>query len=455
LVSGKGGEAMGDKRLTVDDLSKDQREVYEAMVGWALGGSGVGSYGGDPKLLTVGGLAGTGKTTLLGVFAANTDLLVAYVTFTGRASSILARKLKAAGASTTDKMRHPEGTRLTGYRAVQLYDASLGKTDGPSFVGTIHRLLYRPVIDSKTEELTGWVKRSELDREYDLIVIDEASMVGASMLADLRVHGVPILAVGDHGQLPPVMDAGDLMKAPDLVLEKIHRQAEGNPIIALAHHIRSTGNFGLKEWGFDYSIKVARKTDAAEIIKKAYTGSHDDNGSFLNLGILCWTNRARVQLNAMARKAFGYSCLPKKGEVVIALKNKPPVYNGMRGILTADARPDDSALYTRPWIVNLDVEFPDEGLSSTRYEACAPQFCREKLFSSVAELRERGMPESFASAGMPFDFGYALTVHKSQGSQFEHVIFHVDRPVRPDDEDWRRFAYTAVTRASERLTVLL
>ena len=54
-----------------------------------------------------------------------------------------------------------------------------------------------------------------------------------------------------------------------------------------------------------------------------------------------------------------------------------------------------------------------------------------------------------------FDFGYALTVHKAQGSAFAHAIVYVDRPVKPDSEDWRRWAYTAITRGAERLTIIL
>jgi intein/homing endonuclease len=399
---------MGDKRLTVADLSSDQREVFEAMRAWT-NGSGPRFDGVQSSLLTVGGLGGVGKSTLVGVFAANTPLLVAYVTFTGRASSILARKLKAAGAAITDKMRPPDGMKMRGGAAEQLYDRALGEHDGPSFVGTIHRLLYRPVIDSKTEELTGWVKREKLDRTYDLIVIDEASMVGGNMLADLQAHGVPILAVGDHGQLPPVMDAGDLMRDPMLRLEKIHRQALGNPIIALAHAIRSTGRFEnarvLMTSG-DCRVQFRRKADVGHVLLDAYAAS-PSAPSALDVGILCWMNRTRVGLNATARKALGYAGPPRRGEIVIALKNKPPVYNGMRGYLTADSTPGHE-----PWIVDLNVEFPDEGLPAQTYEACAPQFCRERLFANVEELKERGMPESFARAGGLWDFGYAMTVHK-------------------------------------------
>jgi exodeoxyribonuclease-5 len=440
---------MTDRRLAVDDLSPDQEEVYDRMRAWSASPFTAADrgYEGSAHLLTIGGLAGVGKTSLLGVFAANTDLLVAYVTFTGRASSILSRKLKAAGAQATDKMRPPPEMRMRG-RALDLYDATLGSDSGPSFVGTIHRLLYRPVIDNETEELTGWVKRTALDRRYDLIVIDEASMVGASMLLDLKAHGVPIMAVGDHGQLPPVMDAGDLMKNPDLRLEKIHRQAAESPIIRMAHHIRETGRLEVPgSFCGLTAVQFAPMARAAEVLSTAYLGF-----PFLDVGVLCWTNRIRVILNGMARKVLGFGGPPKAGEVVIALRNEPPVYNGMRGLLTADAV--ECKTEGVPWILGVSIEYPDEGLPSDSYLACAPQFCREKTFASTEELKERGMPASFKKIGSLFDFGYALTCHKAQGSQFEHAIVYLDRPQRPDDEGYRRWLYSAVTRASERLTVI-
>jgi exodeoxyribonuclease-5 len=53
-----------------------------------------------------------------------------------------------------------------------------------------------------------------------------------------------------------------------------------------------------------------------------------------------------------------------------------------------------------------------------------------------------------------WDFGYALTVHKAQGSQASDVLVFEERFARSNDDDWRRWIYTAVTRAQERLTVV-
>jgi len=349
----RSGSIVVDKKLTVDDLSPDQLTVYNGMLDWTEGYESAGA----PALLTVGGYAGCGKTSLLGVFAATTHLLCAYVTLTGRASSILRRKLRAAGAATTDCMRPAENSRGGGPGV----DPHLPYSSGPAFVGTIHRLCYRPIL-SPEEEVLGWTKRTALDRKYDLIIIDEASMVGGEMLRDLQAYGVPILAVGDHGQLPPVMDSGELMKNPDLRLEKIHRQASDNPIIALAHQVRTTGRLDRVTRG---SIAYYSKNAAPMVIADALTGVPP-----LDVGVLCWTNRSRVQLNMTARKALGIKGPPRKGEPLICLKNKSPVFNGMRGLLTEDS-------VEAGWILHGVLEFPDEGLPPSAYGMCAPQFCRE------------------------------------------------------------------------------
>ena len=63
-------------------------------------------------------------------------------------------------------------------------------------------------------------------------------MISDNMFRTLQARGVPILAVGDHGQLPPVRDSGTLMKIPTLRPEQIHRQAEGSPIVALSRRVQ-------------------------------------------------------------------------------------------------------------------------------------------------------------------------------------------------------------------------
>lgn len=406
-----------DKKLSIEDLSPDQLHVYEQMVRWAESPYGI---------LTVAGLAGTGKSTLLALFASETRKRVAYVTLTGRASSVLQRKLKA------------QGVKVTGFEA-----------PSRATVGTLHQLLYVPVIDEETEERTGWHKREKLSATFDIVAVDEASMVSGPMLADIQAHGIPVLAVGDHGQLSPIMDTGELMKHPDLLLEQIHRQAEGDPIIKLAHIVRATGRLDRALCTF------RRKYEIDEVLREAYAGTNP-----MDVGILCWTNKIRIWLNTKVRAALSHDGpLPRQGELVICLKNDPPVYNGMRGVLATEA-----SVGAMPWLLDAEVAFPEEGLDAVQYSMCAATFNRERIPQTIDDLRASLLPflpddwkktvERFSEAGHPYDFGYALTVHKSQGSQFKHVVFFLDRQEKPDDEEWRRFSYTAVTRAVEKLTVV-
>lgn len=420
-----------DKFLTTKDLSPDQRVVYDAMIGWDRAGG----------LLTIGGYAGSGKSSILGVFAHETSKLVAFVAFTGRAASVLKRKLGACDVPTTNMLqaredRNGEERPIEGYS----YSSLDPQADLP-FCGTIHRLLYKPVVNEKTEEITGWSKRDLLDRGYGLIVIDEASMVGDEMLEDLQRHGVPIMAVGDHGQLPPVMASGSLMKDPMLKLEKIHRQAEGSPIIQLSRSIREQGRLDT-ELECD-ALKFMSKKNISGVLGEAYRDE-----SPLDVGALCWMNRNRVLLNARARDVLGLKGPPAENEIILWLKNTPPVYNGMRGVLTKN-----SVQQAVLWHLSIHAAFPEEGISKLQYRVCSAQFMREKTFSTVDELRERGIDvEKMSEAGNLADFGYALTVHKSQGSSFKHAIVYMD--MGREKDDWRRWAYTAVTRAAEKLTVL-
>ena len=421
------------------DLSPDQLRVYESMLDWVRTPSS--------PILTVGGYAGSGKSTLLGLFAAETDLTVAYVSFTGRASSIIGRKLNASGIETTNRSCTDDDRKLDGYWGHMFYSPGDPEADKP-FCGTIHRLLYRPFIDSVTEELLGWEKRIELDRDYDLIVIDEASMVDAKIVADIQAHGVRIMAVGDHGQLPPVMSDGSLVSRPMLRLEKIHRQAEGSPIIKLSRAIREEG-------------RMARELDDGDHLRfgERQHLTHPKLAELfrqnpLETAVLCWRNATRVHTNRLIRGHLGFSGQPpQRGEPVIALRNYPPIYNGMRGTLTEDAT---SPYKDEWWLMRAKIGFPDEGLEATDQDICREQFHRSQSFKSLDELKSAGINvHSMGAAGRPYDFGYAMTVHRSQGSQFKHAVVVADWRQDYSQENTRRMAYTAVTRATERLTVLV
>jgi exodeoxyribonuclease-5 len=450
--------------ITVENLSNDQRNAYDSIMRWVS----------NPNLplLSLGGYAGSGKSTLVSLVA-NEIELPAFCAFTGKATSVLRRKLRTAGTETV---------------LAQRQRGMYGEPSNKPFCGTIHQLIYaaceclEPEVVEDVDENgkvtkkfiypekdengncvecggKGWHRREALDRSYGLIIVDEASMVDDGMLADLRGYGVPILAVGDHGQLPPVSGTGSLMKNPNLRLEKIHRQAEGNPIIALSKMIREEGRLPEIFDGGD-AVCFGQLRFVNELIEERYADASPER--LLEMGLACYTNRRRVGLNDAVRRARGTVGGPfSAGEHVICLRNmkaeggRQPIANGMRGVLQSDVKikKNHKGEESETHIVG-SIAFPEDEIKAHTYEMLYQQFRREKTFSSVEELsRETGL-RSFSEAGALFDFGYAMTVHKMQGSQFDDLVVCAERGGYMDNEDWKRWLYTAVTRASKKLTVL-
>ncbi len=434
--------------LTVNDLSSDQRSAYDDIVRWA-------ERRDDNALLTLGGYAGSGKSTLVSLVAEKFGL-PAFCAYTGKATSVLRRKLRVAGTETV-------GVQSPGSRNFN---------EGRPFCGTIHSLIYRP-CDCREPELVdgefvypqkdengncvicgndGWLRREVLDRQYGLIIVDEASMVTDAMLKDLRGFNVPILAVGDHGQLPPVGGSGSLMTQPNLRLEKIHRQAEGNPIIALSKTVREQGRLPDSIQGEEVTFGHLR--DIGRFIEARYANASPER--LLEMGLAVYTNAKRVGLNDIVREVRGLSrqTFPQTGEHLVCLRNMKipggePVSNGMRGVLTTDTTFTKDETHLRG-----SVRFPEDEISARSYDMLSAQFGREKTFSTPEELRDEAGIYSFSRVGSLFDFGYAMTVHKMQGSQYDDLLVCADRPGPVDDASWKKWLYTSVTRASKRLTIL-
>jgi len=387
-----------------DNLSSDQKFVLESLLSWVR----------NPKngFITVGGYAGTGKTTITAILRTllkkqSPNLSVAFACFTGKATQVLKGKL--------------------------VEQRSIFKGDS---IGTLHSLMYKPKVD-KNGQIVGWKKVSAIDA--DLIIIDEASMITQDMWRDICSYGVPIIAIGDHGQLPPVGDNYSLMDNPQLRLETIHRHAQDNPILQVAILARTTGKIPFQDFSATVR-KVARNSlEAEEIIDKIFNSFND------NTLILCGRNATRVKLNQQIRSRLDFtSDEPVIGEQVICLKNNyknlaRPIYNGMIGKLIR-LTPSDKHWYEAE-ILFHDEEVPYHGKIS-KY-----QFHKEKYLSEVKGIH-------YSEIGDRFDFGYALTVHKSQGSQADRVLLFEEPSSYWEDELWSRWLYTAVTRAVKELYII-
>lgn len=394
-------------KVTENSLSSEQHAAFSSICKWYEKREG--------DLLTLGGYAGTGKSTLVSVLANKyLEERIAFCAFTGKATSVLRRKFYEANVSSN---RHD--------------------------ISTLHGLMYYPIPDSTTGGVRGWKKRAELD--YSLIVVDEASMLNSDLYADLQSYKIPILAVGDHGQLPPVFGSFSLMEKPQLRLEKIHRQAEDSPILALSEFVRRTGQVPRFEGSKE--VQVLSMDHVDDVVQQLFT---HDGVRYDDCAMLCYTNETRVDLNKQARAARGLpEDQPVEGDQIICLKNtERTVFNGMRGTVKK-IKPMSKFLYEGT-VLFEDDEIEVSGPISV------PQFNRPQTLKDFDDFaRENNYrPTSWSQIGLLLDYGYALTGHKSQGSQFEHVIVVAERPGRMSYDDWKRWLYTCVTRCQKYLVVL-
>lgn len=408
-------------------LSNDQEVAYNTIAKWLAEGGKVHPSQKNPLLLSLGGFAGTGKTTLVSTIAREfgTAIRFAFCALSGRAASVLGRKLQ---------------------------DQGIRFGDGGHYCGTIHGLIYRP-IENEEGEVTFWARKETLD--YDVIVLDEASMVSEDIFKDLASYGKEILAVGDHGQLPPIEGKFSLMREPNLRLEKIHRQAAENPIINLSMQVRERGRVP-KNYKDNEHVSVIQKTDYVDLLRGIYQNVREPE-QILDTAVLCYRNATRSRLNIMLRNmVFGsISPVPLSDDIVICLRNatnfrKEPLYNGFRGYFVGTVDETDEHFW------GGKIRFPYEGIETKAWNLLKYQFGYPKTFSSFSELEDFGMEiKHWSQAGLLFDYGYAMTVHKAQGSQMSNVILFNERP-RPVSEDgYRRWLYTAITRSSDKLTIIL
>jgi exodeoxyribonuclease-5 len=282
------------------EVSKDQRRALDALLAWQK------KY--PSQYITLGGYAGTGKTTLIAILRKKLHkdkpkLKVAFCSYTGKAARVLKGK-------------------LTQQKALYTRDT----------VSTIHSLIYSP-IENERAEIVGWERKSSVD--CDLIIVDEASMIDEEIWKDLLWFNVPIIAVGDHGQLPPIRGNFNLMKKPKLRLEEIHRQAKENPIIRLSMIARERGAVPVGEYG--KGVKKLKRSNpiAGDEVDDLLAGYDPETL------ILCGYNNTRVKLNTFVRGKLGFlddietQAIPQVGDRLICLRNnhEKQIFNGMHGKL--------------------------------------------------------------------------------------------------------------------------
>lgn len=344
--------------------------------------------------------------------------------------------------------------------------ASVLRAKSGRLASTIHKALFRHVEEDGSGNpvfgAPGWPCAPG-----DLIFVDEASMVGKELYGTLMANlppGAQVIFVGDREQLPPVGDGwGPDFSRPTAVLEEVHRQALESPIIRIATYIRQSSPGWTWRSAWREVSDTERRTTA--ILRKAYPREAagwlaDLRARGQDATIISWRNKTRMELNERVREKRGLTAeFPQPGDFLVCLKNNhgADIMNGevlqVRGTMRppgggpfpaveVDLWGDQRRLWVRPDFVSLE---PKEGMA------------RWLAFEKLLRDRYRDGDGDPAGRWCHADIGEALTCHKAQGSEFMNVGIVAERGLKwmakENPEDFRRWAYTAVTRARENLVV--
>lgn len=288
---------------------------------------------------------------------------------------------------------------------------------------TMHALMYNVVPIGKGQ--IEFQLKEYLDPNPDLIIVDESSMVSGELYRHLKSFGKPILFVGDPGQLEPVgKDNPNLMRETDYTLTQIHRQAEQSPIIQFATKVR-LGEMPNPRYTHQEGLIIKpKKLNASEAIE------FDQ--------IICATNKTRTALNEKIRayKEFAPGGIVV-GDKLMCQRNNTSygVFNGM--IFYVDKIKEDKADH---WLCTVS-----DGVGNLKHNL--PIW---KLPFRVVLDKDTYVPREVIHC----DYAYAITCHKSQGSEWDKVLVF-DEWMPPKIWDMNRWRYTAITRAAKELTYLI
>jgi len=371
-------------------FTRHQETALAAVADWLKAKPG---ERGTPLVFRLFGYAGTGKTTLARHIAERVDGKVHFAAFTGKAALVM-RSKGCAGAST------------------------------------IHSLIYQPRDSGEATPTFELWDDAPVSRAK-LIIIDECSMVDEELGRDLMSFNVPLLVLGDPAQLPPVQGGGYFTNAdPDAMLTEVHRQAQDDPIVRLSMQVRAgdrliPGTYGKTQVVRRDALDPARVLEADQI--------------------LVGRNATRRAYNTRMRLRRGFAdTLPQTGDKLVCLRNnrKKGLFNG--GLWLVKERKA-----RRSGIITLRLA-PEEDLGSEdSHRRAVKVLVRSECFAGTIE--EIAWPQR--KHYDEFDFGYVLTVHKAQGSQWDDVVLFDESFAFADSR--ARWLYTGITRAAKRLTVVV
>ena len=375
----------------------------------------VARYNAREPWTCIAGYAGTGKSTLIKFIIAALDIDeqndVCYVAYTGKAAKVL----KDKGCPNA----------MTAHRL--LY------TSVPRNDGTFYHKIKRP-----------------LEYRYKLIVVDEISMLPKEMWELLLSHKIPVICLGDPFQLPPIGEDNGVLANPHIFLDEIMRQAEESEIIRLTMDIRNGKSLEL------FKGNEVQVIDPKDLVGGMY-GWADQ--------ILVAKNLTRRTINNQMRKMLFNTTdtKPIEGDRVICLRNDwenptaagDVAVNGMTGTIS-NIRYNNNVPLLNPMML-ADV-LPDDYTEADAANSPKDVYFRGvnmdyQLLTTGEETVTRKNFKTFPKILRPqlYDYAYAITVHKSQGDEFDKVLVFEEYLKGGDHARW---LYTAATRAKKKLVLV-
>lgn len=376
------------------------------------------NYKENKKYVVISGYAGTGKSTLvrfiieaLGV----PEEEICYCAFTGKAAEVLRKK------------------------------------GNPNSL-TLHKLLY----ENYPRKDGTFYRRPKLSLEYKVVVVDEISMAPKEMVDLLLKFPVFCIFLGDPFQLPPICKDTDngLLEHPDVFLDEIMRQAAESEIIQLTMKIRN-----------HQPISYFKGKEVMVIPKSELLTGHLTWADM----IICGTNNQRLTTNKEMRKILGYEKDIEEGEKVIVKRNYwdclnfdfEPLVNGSVGYIN-NIR--ESYAVIPKYIKNLDNYFIESFNANFRPEVGSiyPEFKFDKRFliEEVSDITpqieyqiRRNTFLEIPDIPLRMTYGYAITCHSAQGSQWDKVLV-LEEKFPYDKEEHARWLYTACTRPAQKLVLV-
>ena len=367
----------------------------------------------------IAGYAGSGKSTLINFIIAALDVdpetEVCYVAYTGKAATVL-------------------------------------KSKGCPNAITAHKLLYhaKQLPDGKY----FYKKKTVLEQNYKVIVVDEISMLPKPMWDLLLTHKIYVLATGDPGQLPPIDKDADnhVLDNPHVFLDEIMRQAQDSEIIRLSMWVRE----GKPLATFPCQNQQVQIVEKNQVVLGMYEWADQ---------ILCATNATRNGINNEFRMLRGFGEEPQIGDKIISLHNHWDDFsesgnwvltNGSIGTL------GDHHIYQQEfpkWISEVPIPYlyadmlleDDDMFFKVPIDYQALKTGTPAMNGKQTYLVNKS--KTLPDAPYDFAYAYAITTHKAQGSEWNKVlVIEEGFPFSP--EEHKRWLYTAITRAKDRLVVV-